>query len=67
MTVDVADDELVIDVTDAGAGGADPAGSELTGLADRVAAAGGHLHVTDLDPGTRLLARIPTDGGGDDG
>ena len=52
---------LVVEVSDDGAGGARPeSGSGLRGLADRVASAGGVLHV-DSPPGcgTRLEADLP--------
>jgi signal transduction histidine kinase len=55
------DGVVVIEVTDDGVGGADPArGSGLHGLADRVQALGGTFLV-DSQPGagTRLTARIP--------
>jgi hypothetical protein len=43
-----------------GAGGADPAGSGLTGLADRVAALGGTLRVTSPPgAGTAVTAELP--------
>jgi signal transduction histidine kinase len=53
-------DELCVDVADDGVGGADPGGSGLRGLADRVAALGGALRV-DSPPGggTRVSARLP--------
>ena len=51
---------LDVDVTDAGVGGANPRGSGLQGLADRVAALGGSLTVSDHQPhGTRVKARFP--------
>lgn len=58
--------ELIVEVTDDGPGGAAPtAGSGLQGLEDRLAAIGGVL-VIDSGPGqgTRLQARIPIDGTG---
>jgi signal transduction histidine kinase len=49
-----------VEVTDDGSGGADPAGSGLRGLADRVAALGGELRVhTARDRGTLVSARLP--------
>jgi len=56
--------ELMVEVADDGAGGADPGrGSGLRGLADRLAALNGTLEViSPKDGGTRLLARIPTVG-----
>jgi signal transduction histidine kinase len=62
VTIDVRTDgrELCVEVRDDGVGGADPGGSGLRGLADRVAALGGVLLV-DSPPGggTRLGARLP--------
>lgn len=61
ITVAVAGGELMVEVTDDGVGGADPArGSGLRGLADRINAVGGSLLI-DSPPasGTRLTARIP--------
>jgi signal transduction histidine kinase len=52
---------LAVEVTDDGAGGADPAGgSGLRGLVDRVEALGGRLRI-DSPPGrgTRLTAELP--------
>jgi signal transduction histidine kinase len=49
-----------VDVADDGVGGADPAGSGLLGLADRVAALGGSFRIeSPASGGTRLLATIP--------
>jgi signal transduction histidine kinase len=55
------DDLLVVEVTDDGAGGADPArGSGLRGLADRVAAIDGRLTVTSPAGGpTVVRAELP--------
>ena len=63
VTVEVSRREglAMVEVADDGAGGADPAsGSGLRGLADRVEALGGRLHV-DSRPagGTTLRAEIP--------
>jgi signal transduction histidine kinase len=54
-------DDLVVEVTDDGAGGADPkAGSGLSGLAARVEALGGRLHISSpIGVGTALRAEIP--------
>jgi signal transduction histidine kinase len=56
---------LVVEVIDDGIGGADTArGSGLHGLADRVQALGGHLHlVSPPRGGTCLRAEIPVDAG----
>ncbi|WP_409329596.1 histidine kinase [Trujillonella humicola] len=53
-------DRLEVQVADEGAGGADPEGSGLRGLADRVEAVGGRLRV-DSPPagGTRLSVVLP--------
>ncbi|MFC0507800.1 sensor histidine kinase [Micromonospora costi] len=49
-------DRLVVEVSDDGRGGADPArGSGLTGLADRVGAAGGRLLLASPDGGPTLV------------
>ena len=54
------EDEVVAVVSDDGRGGADPAGSGLRGLADRVESLGGSLSVSDRAPtGTLLEARLP--------
>jgi signal transduction histidine kinase len=51
---------LQVEVADDGVGGADPAGSGLTGLADRVAALGGTLRVTSPPgAGTSITAELP--------
>ena len=54
---------LRIEVTDDGVGGADPSGSGLRGLADRLEALGGTLTI-DSRPGvgTHLAAELPLDG-----
>jgi signal transduction histidine kinase len=55
------DGRAVAAVADDGVGGADPSrGSGLRGLADRVSALGGRLHV-DSEPsgGTRIHVDIP--------
>jgi signal transduction histidine kinase len=54
-------DELTVEVSDDGIGGADPgSGSGLRGLGDRLSAVGGTLDiVSPPSGGTRLLARIP--------
>jgi signal transduction histidine kinase len=53
-------DRLVTDVTDDGIGGADPAGGGLHGLADRVAALGGRMHVLSPAGGpTTVMVELP--------
>jgi signal transduction histidine kinase len=53
-------DRLQVQVRDDGTGGADPSGSGLRGLADRVAALGGELSVdSPCDGGTRVIATVP--------
>jgi signal transduction histidine kinase len=55
---------LVVEIVDRGAGGADPAGSGLRGLADRVAAVDGRLEVHDgTTSGTVVRATIPASAG----
>jgi PAS domain S-box-containing protein len=62
VRVTSSEDRLLLAVTDDGAGGADPGGAGLRGLADRVEALGGRLVVESTrGTGTRLLAEIPTD------
>jgi signal transduction histidine kinase len=60
VTVRVVGEQLEIEVLDDGIGGADPsAGTGLRGLADRVAAMRGALHVSSPPGrGTRIHARI---------
>jgi signal transduction histidine kinase len=55
-------EELTVEITDDGVGGADPAsGSGLRGLGDRLSAINGSLEIfSPRGGGTRLLARIPT-------
>ncbi|MET0770846.1 MAG: sensor histidine kinase, partial [Solirubrobacteraceae bacterium] len=61
VRVAAGEDEVVVEVSDDGVGGADPeAGSGLRGLADRVEALGGSLAiVTAAGAGTTLRAVIP--------
>jgi PAS domain S-box-containing protein len=62
VTVRVARDESCtrVEVCDDGVGGADPEGSGLRGLADRVAALGGGLEVrSPAGVGTTLVAELP--------
>lgn len=54
---------LVVEVVDDGAGGADPDGSGLRGLADRLEALGGRLTIVSRPgAGTRLTAELALDG-----
>jgi signal transduction histidine kinase len=54
------DGGLVMEVDDDGVGGADPNGSGLRGLADRVAAVDGRLRVhSPAGAGTRITAELP--------
>jgi signal transduction histidine kinase len=51
---------LRVEVRDDGIGGADPEGHGLQGMADRVAALRGWLHIdTSRAGGTRLAAELP--------
>lgn len=63
IRIDVAegDGRILLEVTDDGVGGADPAdGSGIRGLTDRVEALGGRLLVTSNDgTGTRVQAELP--------
>ena len=60
VAVRIGAGELVMDITDDGVGGADPAGRGLANIMDRAGAAGGRA-VIDSPPGrgTRLQLRIP--------
>jgi signal transduction histidine kinase len=60
VTVEPRNGALTVEVLDDGMGGADPAGSGLQGLADRVAALDGSFSVADRDGGgTVVRASIP--------
>jgi signal transduction histidine kinase len=63
VTARLGDNVLVIEITDNGCGGADPArGTGLTGLADRVAVAGGKVLLSSPPGGpTVLRAELPCD------
>jgi signal transduction histidine kinase len=64
VSVTSGDGRVRVEVEDDGLGGADPArGTGLRGLADRVEALGGTLHVeSPADGGTRLAAEISLEG-----
>jgi signal transduction histidine kinase len=56
----VDDDQLRLEVSDDGRGGADPDGSGLTGIRDRVSALGGAVRiVSETGEGTRLEVDLP--------
>ncbi len=60
VELDAPDATLRLAIRDDGIGGADPAGSGLTGLRDRIEALGGTLDVTSPPGrGTTLLIQIP--------
>jgi signal transduction histidine kinase len=61
ISLEVADDHVLVEVADDGRGGADPqAGTGLRGLSDRVEALGGTLAVdSPTGRGTRVTARLP--------
>ena len=65
ISVATEDSRVVVRVEDDGVGGAEPnrRGSGLRGLADRVEAVGGKLHVDSWEGrGTRITAEIPLSG-----
>jgi signal transduction histidine kinase len=60
ITAAVEGSKLVVLVADDGSGGADPEGTGLRGLGDRVEASGGRLWVdSPAGAGTRITAEIP--------
>jgi len=61
VTVDADDVRVRLSVSDDGIGGANPRGSGLIGLKDRVEALGGHLDIAsrEVGDGTTLTAQIP--------
>ena len=64
---DVATGVLRLTVTDDGVGGADPSGSGIEGLGDRLAAIGGVLEVSNApDGGTMVSAIVPLTNAPDD-
>jgi signal transduction histidine kinase len=63
VTARIEDGTLAVDVHDDGVGGAQPDGSGLVGLADRLAALDGQLRVeSPADGGTLIAAAIPVAG-----
>jgi len=64
VSVTTGDARVRVEVADDGLGGADPTrGTGLRGLADRVEAIGGTLHVESPSGwGTHLTAEIPLEG-----
>lgn len=66
ITLSGVGSELAIEVRDDGRGGADPEGTGLLGLADRVAARGGRLRVVSPpEAGTVVAAVLPRSSSGD--
>jgi signal transduction histidine kinase len=65
LSVDLDGDNLVIEIRDDGVGGAEPArGTGLTGLLDRVDAAGGALTIASpTGEGTAIRAELPVASG----
>ena len=62
LDVRTVEGRLEVRIDDDGVGGADPTGSGLRGLADRVAASGGTFAIEPgLDGGTRVSAILPLD------
>jgi signal transduction histidine kinase len=59
VRVDGDPDRVVVEVADDGPGGANPAGSGLTGLRHRVEALDGTLDITSGDRGTMVRAVLP--------
>jgi signal transduction histidine kinase len=60
VTARVDEHTLHVDVRDDGVGGANPDGSGLLGLRDRISAMGGTLQVhSPPGDGTRIAARLP--------
>jgi signal transduction histidine kinase len=60
VAAQIDDGRLAVQVRDDGVGGAQPGGSGLVGLADRVAALDGQLRVeSPVNGGTLVIADIP--------
>jgi signal transduction histidine kinase len=62
VVLDYRPDELLVEITDNGAGGPVTAGHGITGMRERVAACGGTLTVTAEEHGVRVAAVLPTGG-----
>jgi signal transduction histidine kinase len=59
LSITATNGRLVVDVSDDGHGGADPAGGGLRGLADRAEAVGGSLRVETGPGGTTVTGEFP--------
>ena len=60
VTAQIQDGRLVVEVCDDGVGGAQPDGSGLRGIADRVGAFGGHVQIeSQPSRGTSIIASFP--------
>ena len=60
VTVRAQQDDVQVEVSDNGVGGADQDGAGLTALADRLAARGGRLHIaSEPESGTVVTASVP--------
>jgi len=56
------DRRLIVEISDDGTGGADPNGSGLRGLADRVAALDGNLRIhSPAGGGTQITVELPVE------
>lgn len=60
LTLNTVGESVELRVSDDGDGGADPHGHGLTGLADRLSAAGGTLQVHTSSSGTEIIATVPS-------
>ena len=60
ITIAESGDKLIVSVSDDGPGGADPHGSGLIGLRQRVEALDGHLEISSpVGSGTTIRADLP--------
>ena len=60
VTLQPEGDELILTITDDGSGGADPTGSGLLGIGDRLATCSGRLRVhSQPGAGTTVIAMVP--------